>query len=469
MKVFLLLIDAGGSVVTRDELFESAWGGAFVGDDSLNRAIARVRKIASETAPGLFEIETIPRTGYRLTGAIIHELNAPTPAQSESEKTLVVSRRALVGGVAAAAALAGVGGLFWIGRARTDSRFDVLMESGKDALRVDRPSSKYFEQAVAIEPRNAQAWGLLAYSRSNGVLTATALTDQSAQAADQAARKALELDPNEPNALLALALVQGDLQDWYSREESYRRILAIDPNSSNTMRFLGTLLHGVGRCRDSLAVVERAIAIDPLVPDHWIRKGGRLWVLGLVADADRVIDRAMQLWPTHPTVRLMRLMTYMFTERTRAALAMIEEEKAHPIFVSEAAAPVWRASLAALETRTAPAIAAAVKANVDGSEGSPQIAALAILVLSALREVDAAFEVANGFLLDRGAVIVRPRPDPKLPRINNPGWRNTFGLFTPPTRAMRLDSRFKPLAEGLGLAEYWRKRGIGPDAFLFSN
>jgi len=110
-----------------------------------------------------------------------------------------------------------------------------------------------------------------------------------------------------------------------------------------------------------------------------------------------------------------------------------------------------------------------VKANVDGSEGSPQIAALAILVLSALREVDAAFEVANGFLLDRGAVIVRPRPDPKLPRINNPGWRNTFGLFTPPTRAMRLDSRFKPLAEGLGLAEYWRKRGIGPDAFLFSN
>jgi len=153
------------------------------------------------------------------------------------------------------------------------------------------------------------------------------------------------------------------------------------------------------------------------------------------------------------------------TEAQHAA----EEEKAHPIFVSEAAAPVWRASLAALETRTAPAIAAAVKANVDGSEGSPQIAALAILVLSALREVDAAFEVANGFLLDRGAVIVRPRPDPKLPRINNPGWRNTFGLFTPPTRAMRLDSRFKPLAEGLGLAEYWRKRGIGPDAFLFSN
>ncbi len=49
MKVFLLLLDAAGSVVTRNELFDQAWGGVFVGDDSLNRAIARVRKIASET------------------------------------------------------------------------------------------------------------------------------------------------------------------------------------------------------------------------------------------------------------------------------------------------------------------------------------------------------------------------------------------------------------------------------------
>ena len=71
MKVFLLLLDAGGSVVTRDELFDSVWGGVFVGDDSLNRAIARVRKIAAETAPGLFEIETIPRTGYRLIREIL--------------------------------------------------------------------------------------------------------------------------------------------------------------------------------------------------------------------------------------------------------------------------------------------------------------------------------------------------------------------------------------------------------------
>ena len=99
MKVFLLLLDARGSVVTRDELFGNAWGGVFVGDDSLNRAIARVRKIATETAPGLFEIETTPRTGYRLTGEIVAE-DAPLGRAREVHRGGGISRRALVGATA---------------------------------------------------------------------------------------------------------------------------------------------------------------------------------------------------------------------------------------------------------------------------------------------------------------------------------------------------------------------------------
>ena len=60
MKAFLLLLDAAGDVVTRDELFGKVWGEVFVGDDSLNRAIAQVRKIGPQVAPGLFQIERIP-------------------------------------------------------------------------------------------------------------------------------------------------------------------------------------------------------------------------------------------------------------------------------------------------------------------------------------------------------------------------------------------------------------------------
>ena len=68
MQVLLRLVDARGHVVTRDSLFDECWGGAQVSDDSLNRVIASVRRALTETALDRFELETIPRTGYRLVG-----------------------------------------------------------------------------------------------------------------------------------------------------------------------------------------------------------------------------------------------------------------------------------------------------------------------------------------------------------------------------------------------------------------
>jgi TolB-like protein/DNA-binding winged helix-turn-helix (wHTH) protein/Flp pilus assembly protein TadD len=79
MQVLVTLADAAGSVVTRETLFRRCWGGVYVGDDSLNRAIAGVRRVASEVADGSFKIETIPRTGYRLIAA---PAAAPVPEEA---------------------------------------------------------------------------------------------------------------------------------------------------------------------------------------------------------------------------------------------------------------------------------------------------------------------------------------------------------------------------------------------------
>lgn len=465
MQVFLLLLDAGGKVVSRNELFDQCWGGVVVADASLNRTIVKVRRTGAQVAPGLFEIETIPRTGYRLTGQILHYLNA-SPMDGADRSG--ISRRMLIGsGTAAAATLGGVV-LWWTNSNRTDPRFDALMERGENALRLDEPeAANYFEQATNIEPRNARAWGLFAYALGSGQINGpNAIPGPIAQASERAARTALKIDPNEPNALLAMTFVQFGMLDRIEREKRFRKILAIDPNNTLVMQSLGILLHSVGRCRESLALVERMTAIEPLTPDFERRKAMGLWIVGRVPEADRVIDRAIQLWPSHRLVRMARLMIYAFTGRPQAALALVEEEERRPILLSPDAASVWRASLRALEKQSPSSIAEAREANLDGARNTPATSAYAILILSALGELDAAFEVANGFLLGRGSLILRPRSDTKVPTVNGLGWRNTFGLFTPPTKAMRLDARFGPLSDGLGLTEYWRKRGIGPDAFL---
>src|SRR4051812_37475958 len=66
MQVLVALARRRGEVVSRDELIQTCWGGRIVGDDSINRCIFRLRKLA-ESFGGAFEIATVPRVGFRLT------------------------------------------------------------------------------------------------------------------------------------------------------------------------------------------------------------------------------------------------------------------------------------------------------------------------------------------------------------------------------------------------------------------
>ena len=66
MQVLIRLAKADGAVVSRDDLVQSCWGGRVIGDDAINRCIAKVRQISGLGEPSSFTIDTIPRVGYRL-------------------------------------------------------------------------------------------------------------------------------------------------------------------------------------------------------------------------------------------------------------------------------------------------------------------------------------------------------------------------------------------------------------------
>jgi Tol biopolymer transport system component/DNA-binding winged helix-turn-helix (wHTH) protein len=66
MQALVALFRATGAVVSREELIESCWDGIMVGDDAINRCISKVRLIAQFGGSTAFEIETVPRVGYRL-------------------------------------------------------------------------------------------------------------------------------------------------------------------------------------------------------------------------------------------------------------------------------------------------------------------------------------------------------------------------------------------------------------------
>ena len=82
MQVLVALHEAGGAVVSRDDLIARCWEGRVVGDDAMHRAIGRLRRLSEADDGASFQIDTIARVGYRLrtNGAIAAEPgHAPAP------------------------------------------------------------------------------------------------------------------------------------------------------------------------------------------------------------------------------------------------------------------------------------------------------------------------------------------------------------------------------------------------------
>src|ERR1700761_7364739 len=66
MQGLVALYQANGRVVSRDELIARCWERRVVGEDAINRAIGRLRRLSEVDRNASFVIETIPRVGYRL-------------------------------------------------------------------------------------------------------------------------------------------------------------------------------------------------------------------------------------------------------------------------------------------------------------------------------------------------------------------------------------------------------------------
>jgi DNA-binding winged helix-turn-helix (wHTH) protein len=459
MQVLVVLADAAEQVVTRETLFNRCWGGVYVGDDSLNRAVAAVRRTVAIVG-GRFEIETIPRTGYRLT--IPQSDNDDNAARGQTGSG-ISRRNALIAG----SALAGLGaaGLWWGVRSHSDARFNALMADVDDAMRKgtwDRRTAQLVDEAIAMRPESAKAWGLFALLKSGLVQPADPNdAPRALEDADAAARRSLSIDRREPNALLAMFELQGSTLDWKTRDQRLRQIVAIDPKNIPAISELVALLQSAGLNRESWQWNERAISLEPLSPTLLGRRALKLWIAGRVPEADKVIDQARALWPSHTWLWGVQFLILALSGRPRAAEAMRDTDPA-------AAGPpqsmeMWRSSLIALDQRSPGTIGAARDACFKGASIGAQLGGQAVMILSSLGETDAAFEIAEGFLVSRGSVVRRGKR-PFKAELSDAGWRiNTQWLFVPPTVAMRSDSRFLPLCEGVGLVDYWRSRKLRPD------
>lgn len=469
MHVFLALADGQGAVLTRDDLTRLCWGGRFVAEDSLNGAIAELRKALRTVAADDVSVETVPKTGYRLASPeyeVAPAAVAPPAGLARAQSGAGPTRRVVVAGGIVALGVAGWAG--WRALSSSGSAAAMLIDQGTQALRQGLPDAdaqgvQVLTKAVEIEPDNARGWGMLALAwRASAEYGGPNETASARTKSEMAAKRALAIDARQSDALTALAILTPAFGQWTEAERRLRAVLAIDPENRYAVAALATLLMSTGQVRACLRRLNWLDERDPLSPNLQFRRVYTLWSAGRLPEMDRTADRALQSWPLHPAVWFARFWTLAFTDRAAAALAMLGDTAARPPMPT-AAAEVLELSLKALARRHPVDIERAKAANLGAAVRGPSQAVPAIMVLSMLGFADLAHEVAQGFLLRKGPLVVQLRHTQAQPSVTDLHHRIAMMLWIPATEALRLHPGFRALCDGIGLVDYWRSTGTRPD------
>ena len=126
------------------------------------------------------------------------------------------------------------------------------------------------------------------------------------------------------------------------------------------------------------------------------------------------------------------------------------------------AAALLKLSSAALAQPGSATVDQAIAANVLAATRGPSQAITAIMVLSSLGAGEKALEVARGFLMQQGDVLVAPRHTRHQASITDQHHRMTMMLWIPATANLRREPGFMQLCSDIGLTNYWRQRGVRP-------
>ncbi|HLZ83392.1 MAG TPA: winged helix-turn-helix domain-containing protein, partial [Caulobacteraceae bacterium] len=319
----------------------------------------------------------------------------------------------------------------------------------------DEPEGKaelgaLLQQIVQREPRFAKGWARLALfsfnsSQDDDAVASPDLAAKFRHDAEEAVRRAQQLDPREPLVYATLYDLQPPNSAFRQREAILARGLSFKPDSPDLLGRKSYLLEQVGRMDEAVIAARRAMELDPLSPERTMEAAKVMAFDGDLSSARALAERALRLWPDLPDLWWGRLAIEAREGDTRQALKLLDGPpgppagpKNNPYWLNH-----WRGVILARQTRDPARIAAVVADRKYAMVHSKTAIGFSILDLEMIGATDAAFAVLNasrdlsGFPLDE--------------------------LFRSESEPMLRDPRFMPLAARLGLVDYWRSTDRWPD------
>lgn len=156
---------------------------------------------------------------------------------------------------------------------------------------------KFYDQAIALKPKFAEAYGGRCYSLNKLEKFSEAMV---------ACSDALDLKPKYPEAMWG----QGNAfqqQKRFSKALSlYEQAIIQKPKFAEAWVSRGMVLQELGRYYEALWASERAIDLERNSADAWSTKGAALWQIGRWDEAIVALDKALELQPNHPRALKLR-------------------------------------------------------------------------------------------------------------------------------------------------------------------
>jgi tetratricopeptide (TPR) repeat protein len=199
---------------------------------------------------------------------------------------------------------------------------------GRSYLESDqRIAIRMYEKAVELDPAFALAYAKLSDVHANMYWYHYDRSEERLAMAKETVDKALELNPELPEAHLALGhyYYHGHL-DYDRALEQFAIARKSQPNNSSVLSFIGYVQRRQGKFGQALASIKDAYELDPLSSQLAGEVGITLWILRRYSEAEPYYNRAISLAPDVPQESyIKKAQLYLCwqgsTEKARAVLA----------------------------------------------------------------------------------------------------------------------------------------------------
>ena len=177
------------------------------------------------------------------------------------------------------------------------SEYLRALQFGK--LGDDRHAVEAYRKAIALDPNYVAPYDGLAVAEYQ---VAEETADAAGyQRAKDAAAKAVELGPDDPNGYAARGFIRYVISwDWAGAQADFEKAIALDPGDGRFQGRYAMVLMTLGRVPEAIAAAKKGIELDPLKSSPWGNLTRYLYFTRDFTAAHEAIRRALEISPEDP-------------------------------------------------------------------------------------------------------------------------------------------------------------------------